>query len=272
MCLYRLLKLHLYLSLVLYICFIPASADTRFNSNLSESGIEEYSYKVINIYPHDPSAFTQGLLYKDGYLYESTCLYGHSSLRKVELESGKVIQKYQIADEIFAEGLATNGKQLVQLSWKAGKGFIYNADLFHLESLFEYPGEGWGLTYNDNKFIKSDGTSSLHFIDAADMKVSGKITVTSSGLPVKYLNELEMVKGKIFANIWLSDYILIIAPQSGAVVGKINLRGLLQKYAPDSKANVLNGIAYDAEGDRLFVTGKLWPKLFEIKLTPLKAD
>lgn len=266
------LKLHLYLSLVLLSCFITVSADTQLNSNLFDSDIEEYSYKVVNVYPHDPSAFTQGLLYKDGYLYESTGLYGHSSLRKVELESGKVIQKYLVADEVFAEGLATNGSQLVQLTWKAGKGFIYDADLFLFESSFYYPGEGWGLTFHNNHFIKSDGTSSLHFLDAADMKVTGRLQVTRSGLPVKYLNELEMVKGKIFANIWLSDYILIIAPQSGAVVGKINLHGLLQKYAPDSKANVLNGIAYDAEGDRLFVTGKLWPKLFEIKLTPLKAD
>ena len=266
------LKLHLYLSLILICCLIPVSADTRLNSNQLESDIEEYSYKVVNVYPHDPLAFTQGLLYKDGYLYESTGLYGRSSLRKVELESGKVIQKYLVADEVFAEGLATNGNQLVQLTWKAGKGFIYNADLFLFESSFDYPGEGWGLTFNNNQFIKSDGTSSLHFLDAVDMKVSGKLQVTRSGLPVKYLNELEMVRGKIFANVWQSDYILIIAPQSGAVVGKINLAGLLQKYAPDSKANVLNGIAYDAEGDRLFVTGKLWPKLFEIELTPLNPD
>lgn len=266
------LKLHLYLSLVLTCCFIPVSADTRLNSSLSESDIEEYSYKVINVYPHDPTAFTQGLLYKDGYLYESTGRYGHSSLRKVELESGKVIQKYRVADEIFAEGLATNGRQLVQLTWKAGKGFIYNAELLHFESSFEYPGEGWGLTFNNNQFIISDGTSSLRFLDAVDMKVTGKLQVTMSGVPVNNLNELEVVRGKIFANVWQSDYILIIAPQSGAVVGRINLGGLIQKYAPDSKANVLNGIAYDAEGDRLFVTGKLWPKLFEIKLTPLNAD
>ena len=244
----------------------PVSANAEIGSK--PGNIKEYSYEVVNVYPHDPEAFTQGLIFKDGYLYESTGLFGKSSLRKVELKTGKVLQKKSIERKFFSEGLATNKDQLIQLSWNAGKGFIYNAETFELTQTFNYPGEGWGLTFSNNHFILSDGSSYLRFLDENSMQQSRRIQVLKNGQPVKKINELEMVKGNIFANIWRSDNILIISPQSGVVIGQINLSGLLKKHTNDPRGDVLNGIAYDAEGDRLFVTGKLWPNLFEIRLIP----
>ncbi len=245
---------------------MPVSADTETLNK--QSNIKEYSYEVVNVYPHDPEAFTQGLIFKDGYLYESTGLFGKSSLRKVELETGKVLQKKSIDRKYFSEGLATNNNQLIQLSWKAGTGFIYNADTFELTQTFNYPGEGWGLTFDNKHIILSDGSSYLRFLDEHNMQEARRIQVLKNGQAVRKINELEMVKGNIFANIWLSDNILIISPQSGAVIGQLNLTGLLKKHTNDPRGGVLNGIAYDVEGDRLFVTGKLWPNIFEIKLIP----
>lgn len=233
--------------------------------------IKQYGYEVVNVYPHDPGAFTQGLVFKDGFLYESTGRYGRSSLRKVSLADGKVIKQLAITEKVFAEGLATDGRRLFQLSWKAGKGFIYNADDLRFEKTFDYDGEGWGLAYHNGQFIMSDGTSTLRFFDPKTTQETGRLQVTRSGQPLQNLNELEMIKGKIFANVWHSDTIVIINPESGVVEGQVNLHGLLREYAPEARADVLNGIAYDASGDRLFVTGKLWPILFEIRLTPGSA-
>lgn len=247
-----------------------ASADTKILHE--QDNIKEYGYEVVNVYPHDPKAFTQGLIYKDGYLYESTGLFGQSSLRKVELESGKVLQVMASDKKYFSEGLATNKQHLIQLSWRAGQGFIYDLEKFELTKTFNYPGEGWGLTHHNKHFILSDGSSYLRFLDEHNMQESGRVQVIKNGKPVTKINELEMVNGFIFANVWQTDQLLIISPETGRVSGIVDLTWLLKKHAPFSRANVLNGIAYDAKGDRLFVTGKLWPKLFEIRLILTKSN
>ena len=253
---------------LLSLYFSASSADTVTSSNQAESGIKQYSYEVVNVYPHDPAAFTQGLIFKDGFLYESTGLNGHSSLRKVELETGKILQNKAIERKFFAEGLATYDGHLFQLSWRARTGFVYNKDTFALEKTFNYPGQGWGLTTYKNQLIMSDGSSSLRFIDPVQFKEIKQLQVSMDGKPLKNLNELEMVKGNIYANVWLTDRIVIISPETGHVDGIVNLTGLLDRKTTGSTADVLNGIAYDAAGGRLFVTGKLWPNLFQIKLVP----
>jgi len=225
-----------------------------------------YSYRIVNTYPHDPLAYTQGLVYHDGFLYESTGLNARSSLRKVKLETGEVIQQRLIEPMYFAEGLATWNGRLIQLTWQSGVGFIYNLDGFKLRRTFRYAGEGWGLTYGGNRFIMSDGSDSLRFFDPETFRESGRIAVREGDVPVWNLNELEYIRGEVYANVWHSDRIARISPKSGAVVGWIDLTGLLPAGHRLSPEAVLNGIAYDAERDRLFVTGKLWPKLFEIKL------
>lgn len=265
----RSIKLCLLISSFLSLLLPPASADTGTLPGKSENNLHQYSYEIINVYPHDPGAFTQGLIYEDGYLYESTGRNGLSSLRKLELETGKVLRQIDIDKAFFAEGLASHDEKLVQLSWKAGSGFIYDRDNFNLEKTFRYPGEGWGLTKYRGQFIMSDGTSSLRIFDPETFNEIKSLPVALNGTPVKNLNELEMVNGSIFANVWQTDKIVIISPQTGHVKGVVNLSGLLDRNIPYSRANVLNGIAYDPEGDRLFVTGKLWPKLFEIKLVRL---
>ena len=262
------LKPQLVLVSLLSLYFSVASADTLASKNQAENGIKQYSYEVVNVHPHDPAAFTQGLIFKDGFLYESTGLNGGSSLRKVELETGKVLQKVDIDRKFFAEGLASVDGQLYQLSWRARIGFVYKTDTFALERTFKYPGQGWGLTYYKNQLIMSDGTSILRFLDPVDFKEIKKLAVSIDGKPLKRLNELEMVNGKIFANVWLTDQIVIISPETGHVDGIVNLAGLFDRTTTDSTADVLNGIAYDAAGNRLLVTGKYWPKLFEIKLVP----
>ena len=262
------LKPLLVLLSLLSLYFSASSADTIISSNQAENGIKQYSYEVVNVYPHDPAAFTQGLIYKDGFVYESTGLNGRSSLRKVELETGRVLQKKDIERKYFAEGLTAHNSRLLQLSWKARTGFVYNIDTLALERTFNYPGEGWGLTSFNNQLIMSDGSSTLRFLDSEHFKEIRRIQVSQDGEPVNKLNELEIVKGKIFANIWQTDEIVIISPETGNVDGIVNLAGLLDRKASGSTATVLNGIAYDSAGDRLFVTGKLWPNLFQIKLVP----
>ncbi len=232
----------------------------------SDEGRNWYNYEIVNIYPHDPSAFTQGLIYRDGYLFESTGLYGGSSLRKVRLKTGEVIQRKMIRSEYFGEGLTDWGDQLVQLTWKSGIGFVYDALTFELKKTFKYSGEGWGLTRDNDRLIVSNGTSSLRFLDPETMRETGRLEVTDNGFPVSMLNELEMVRSQIFANVYNTYEIVIISPQSGQVTGRINLAGLLEKFKMSKEVDVLNGIAYDPERDRLFVTGKRWPKLFEIRL------
>ncbi|MFZ0312408.1 MAG: glutaminyl-peptide cyclotransferase [Candidatus Korobacteraceae bacterium] len=227
------------------------------------------SYRVVHVYPHDPHAFTQGLLYVDGHLYESTGLNRRSSIRMVDLATGRVLQKYDLPAEYFGEGLTDWGSTLVQLTWRAQKGFIYDRFSFSLLQTFPYPGEGWGITHDDKQLIMSDGSSYLRFLDPKSFHETRRIHVTdSAGHAIEELNELEYVRGEIYANIWQSDIIVRISPRTGKVLGWLDLSGIIDKHSLESSDAVLNGIAYDAKSDRLFVTGKLWPKLFEIRLQP----
>ena len=224
------------------------------------------NYKVIATYPHDPSAYTQGLIYRGGVLFESTGLNGQSSLRRVRLETGEVLQRIPIDQKYFAEGLAAVGDTLVQLTWQSGVAFVYDLKSFGLLRTFKYTGEGWGLVHDGARLVMSDGTSSLRFIDPATFRETGRVKVTDGGAPVSQLNELEIVKGEVLANIYQTDDIVTIAPATGRVTARISLRGLLTAADRARPVDVLNGIAYDAARDRLFVTGKLWPKLFEIQI------
>lgn len=255
----------------------PPQVPAKKSFNPDRSATPVYGYKIVKAYPHDPFAFTQGLVYRDGYLYEGTGLHGASSLRKVELQTGKVLKHRDLPEKYFGEGIAFCGNRLIQLTYQSKIGFIYDMDLRQVGS-FNYPTEGWGLTCDGNNLILSDGTATLRWLDAKTFKVVKQITVTDQGRPVGHLNELEFVKGEIFANIWKTDTIARISPDSGEVTGWIDLGGLVQlaqaagttgtdlKSVPNPAIDCLNGIAYDAQGNRLFVTGKLWPKLFEIRL------
>jgi glutamine cyclotransferase len=232
---------------------------------LARAATPVYGYQVVRTYPHDPNAFTQGLLLRDGFLYESTGLEGASSIRKVELETGRVELERSISSRYFGEGIVDWKDRLIELTWKHQLGFIYDLDDFETRGEFSYPGEGWALTRDDHRIIMSDGTARLRFLDPETLKETGGVTVTDDGQPVDQLNELEWVKGEIYANIWQTDRIARIDPATGQVKSWIDLAGLLP--AEDRwRADVLNGIAYDAKADRLIVTGKLWPRLYEIRL------
>lgn len=225
------------------------------------------TYTVIRTYPHDPNAFTQGLIYVDGHLFESTGLLGRSSLRMVDLTTGNVLQKHDLPPDVFGEGLTDWDSNLVQLTWTSHKAFVYDRFTFSLQHTFPYKGEGWGLTHDENHLILSDGTSYLRFLDPNSFRVIRRLRVTDqSGRPLENLNELEFVRGEIYANIWQTDQIVCISPRSGKIVAHIDLRGIIDKRELHGEGAVLNGIAYDPKSDRLFVTGKLWPKLFEIKV------
>jgi glutamine cyclotransferase len=223
-----------------------------------------FGYEVVNVYPHDRDAFTQGLIYRDGVLFESTGLHGRSSLRKVRLETGEVLQQTTIDRRYFAEGLTDWGDRLVQLTWETGIAFVYDLATFKQSGTFTYRGEGWGLTHDGRRLIMSDGTPTLRFLDPQTFQVVGQVQVQDRGLPVEDLNELEFVNGEIYANVWMTERIAIIAPGTGQVTAWINLAGLMPRGG--SADAVLNGIAYDAARKRLFVTGKLWPRLFEIRI------
>lgn len=226
-----------------------------------------YDVEVVHTYPHDPAAFTEGLFYLNGYLYESTGLEQHSTIRKVRLETGAVMQKLDIPAQYFGEGIVNWHGRLISLTWKSHVGFVFDLATFKLQRQFQYEGEGWALTRNDKQIIMSDGTADLRFLDPDTLKETGRVTVTIDGKALQNVNELEWVKGEIFANVWQTNWIVRIDPGTGHVVGAINCAGLLQRgdIVP-GQTDVLNGIAYDAKNDRLFVTGKNWPKLFEIRL------
>ena len=233
--------------------------------------IPVHSYKVVKTYPHDPNAFTQGLIYLDGRLFESTGLHGRSEIREVNLDDGKVIRSAKIPDRYFGEGLVNWGSQLLSLTWQHGVGFRWNRADFRPLGEFHYSGEGWGLTQNGREIIMSDGTAALRFLDPQTLKVRRRVTVTDAGRPVARLNELEWVKGEVYANVWMTPLIARIDPVSGKVKGWIDLAGLAAENGFGSSDNVLNGIAYDAARDRLFVTGKNWRRLYEIDLAPPKG-
>jgi len=228
-------------------------------------GPARYSFEVVHAWPHDPGAFTQGLVFQNGELLESTGLNGRSSLREVNLETGRVMRQDTVPSAYFAEGLAVIGDKAYQLTWKGQTGFIYDVPSFDLRGTFPYEGEGWGLTTDGKLLVMSDGTSGIRFIDPETFKVVRSIEVTLSGKPVVRLNELEWIKGEIFANVWQTDTVVRIDPATGVVRGVIDFAFLLP-LDQRAGADVLNGIAYDPAHDRLFVTGKLWPKLFEVRL------
>ena len=224
--------------------------------------------QVVHTFPHDSKAFTQGLVYVDGYLFESTGIAGQSSLRKEDLETGGILQFHDVPSQYFAEGLTNWEDTLIQLTWESHIAFVYDRSTFRLLRTFHYEGEGWGLTQDGKSLILSDGTATLRFFDPATFHEQRSIVVKDRGKPVTQVNELEFVHGEIFANIWHSDRIARISPATGKVVGWIDLTGLLPENQRSGPEAVLNGIAYDAAKDRLFVTGKLWPRIFEIKLIP----
>ncbi len=226
------------------------------------------TYRIVRTYPHDPHAFTQGLVFVDGSLYESTGLNGQSSLRMVDLETGRVLQSQPVDSKYFAEGLTAWGSTLVQLTWESHVALVYDRFSFRVLRTFSYRGEGWGLTQDGKSLILSDGSDTLRFFDPATFREVRHISVKDHGKPVSEINELEFVHGEIYANIWHSDRIARIAPGTGKVLGWIDLNGVLPAAEHSSPEAVLNGIAYDSAHDRLFITGKLWPKLFEIQVVP----
>jgi glutaminyl-peptide cyclotransferase len=234
---------------------------------VSQGGtVPEYTYQVVHAYPHDPGAFTEGLFYWKGLLYESTGIEGTSSVRKVKLETGEVLQKHNVPEAYFGEGIVNWKDKLVQLTWTTEVGFIYDFATLEQKGEFHYKGEGWALTTDGKHLIMSDGTAQLRFLDPETLNEQSRMTVTDNGQPVTKLNELEWVKGEIYANIWETYRIARVNPVSGQVVGWIDLTGILAGVEQPRQVDVLNGIAYDAEHDRLFVTGKYFPKVFEIKL------
>jgi glutaminyl-peptide cyclotransferase len=233
----------------------------------AQAAIPVYGYRVVHTYPHDTSAYTEGLFYKGGFLYESTGEAGQSTVRKVVLQTGKVVQRHEVPSQYFGEGIVDWRDRLVQLTWKSQTGFVYDLASFKPLHNFTYPGEGWALTRDQAHLYMSDGSPVLRILDPDTLATVGSIMVTADGAPVANLNELEWVKGEIYANVWQTNRIARIDPATGHVVGWIDLSGLLDTEPPPGAIDdVLNGIAYDAKQDRLFVTGKHWPKLFEIRL------
>jgi glutamine cyclotransferase len=225
-----------------------------------------YSYQIVDVFPHDRGAYTQGLVFEDGFLYEGTGLRGESTLRKVELETGNPLQLHFLPDEYFGEGITIWADQIIQLTWTAGLGFLYDKASFESLDTFHYATEGWGITHDGTRLIMSDGTAILHFWDPVSLDEVGQVVAHDEHGPLTWLNELEYVQGMVYANVWQTEAIAIIDPEDGQVTGWIDLKGLLKAEDRDPPVGVLNGIAYDSVQDRLFVTGKNWPKLFEIEL------
>ena len=223
-----------------------------------------YSYDIVNVYPHDETAFTQGLIFEDNSIYESTGRYGQSTLRRVELETGNIIQLHALPDQFFGEGITIFDDKIIQLTWKSEKGFVYDKNSFDLLQEFTYPTEGWGITHDGSRLIMSVGNATLYFLDPETFQIIGQVEVYDEE-PVARLNELEYIHGEVYANIWKEEKIAIINPQTGRVTGWTDLEGINEAEKQNS-SSVLNGIAYDAEEDRLLVTGKRWSQLFEISL------
>jgi glutaminyl-peptide cyclotransferase len=255
----------------LVVCVVLAAAGTvagQSPSPMRKNSPPEYTFDVVRQFPHDPVAFTQGFTYHDGFFYEGTGRKGQSSLRQVNPGTGQVIRRVDLAPDAFGEGVTVLGNEVIQLTWLSHVGFVYDLRDFHLVRTFQYPEEGWGLTTDGHDLFMSDGSAEIRVLDASSFAEKRRIKVRDSGKPVDQLNELEFVEGEIYANVWHSDRIARISPQTGKVVGWIDLTGLLGSFYQREAEAVLNGIAYDREKKRLFVTGKLWPKVFEIKVIP----
>jgi glutaminyl-peptide cyclotransferase len=234
----------------------------------TSAAVSVHGFEVVRAYPHDATAFTQGLVYRDGFLYESTGLQGQSTLRKLEIPSGRVVQRREMAADIFAEGLTIWNNTLVQLTWQHQMALVYALPTFAPQSSFAYQGEGWGLTHDGSRLIMSDGTPALRFLDPASGRETSRVQVTDSGRPIAALNELEFVGRFVYANVWHTDRIAVIDPATGNLAAWIDLTGLRPAASRQDAEAVLNGIAYDEAGDRLFVTGKRWPTIFEITVRP----
>ncbi len=223
------------------------------------------TFEVVRSYPHDPSAFTQGLVFRAGYLYEGTGRRGESSLRKVELETGRVLEAVDLAPAFFGEGITILGQRVYQLTWQSGIGFVYDLDSFTTVGQFRQFTEGWGLTHDGTQLISSDGSSWIYFLDPETVAPVRQVEVRDNGRPVDQINELEYIGGEIYANVWHSDDILRISPRTGEVLGRIDMSGIIDADLIQDPEAVLNGIAYDPDSGRAFVTGKLWPRLFEVR-------
>jgi glutaminyl-peptide cyclotransferase len=235
----------------------------------AQAAVPVYSYELVKTYPHDTQAFTEGLFYLNGFLYESTGLEHQSTIRKEKLETGEVLQKIDVPPQYFGEGIVNWKNRLISLTWKSEVGFVYDLNTLKLQRHFAYKGEGWALTQDGKRLIMSDGTPDLRFLDPDTLQETGRVTVTYDGKPVPQVNELEWVKGRIYANVWQTDMLIIVDPTRGDITGVVDLTGLMPvNQRPPGPDSVLNGIAYDAVHDRLFVTGKNWPKLFEIRVLP----
>ena len=257
-----------YILIILLICGLFFSCSDDFvdeNSDTSDH-IPVYTPEIYNTYPHDSTAFTQGLVYNNGIFYEGTGLYGESTLRKVAIETGEVTQKIDLASEYFGEGITLFNDNIIQLTWREKKGFVYNKETFQLVAEFSYDSEGWGITFDGEYLIMSDGTNLLYYLDPDNYSTIKQVSVTANGEAVNNLNELEYIKGNIYANIWQTDRIAVIEPE-GEVIGWIDLEGILP-YEDCPQKDVLNGIAYNPEENRVYVTGKFWCKLFELEFVP----
>lgn len=252
--------------ILIYSCFPPPEAPGSLVDTPAPGVVPVYTYRVVNSYPHDRSAFTEGLVIENGILYEGTGLRGRSTLRRVDLETGNILQTRELPAQFFGEGVTVYGDRVIQLTWQSNVGLVYDKNSFEPLREFNYATEGWGITHDGKRLIMSDGTSTLYFLDPDTFAEIGRIEVSDRGRPITRINELEFVQGEIYANIWQTDRIARIAPQTGQVTGWIDLEGLLSPEAYPGPVDVLNGIAYDAGNDRLLVTGKFWPRLFEIEL------
>ncbi len=256
-------------AIVLLAVMVSAAQDSDRLFQEGNRTMSTFGYEVVNVYPHSSLSFTQGLVYDKGLLYEGTGLYGRSTLSRVELKTGRILDEKRLDSSLFGEGIALWKDRIVQLTWQSGLGLIYGKENMTEIGSFRYITEGWGITTNSSSLIMSDGTDVLHILDPESYTEVGRIQVTANGRPQQGINELEYVNGQIYANIWPTDWIAIISPESGVVMGKIDLKGILsQDDLQGRRVDVLNGIAYDEKEDRLFVTGKLWPKLFEIRVLP----
>jgi len=253
------------------VVFLPLCAFAGDDCN-TPAPAPVYGYEIVKTFPHDRDAFTQGLVFSKGFLYEGTGRYGKSELRKQKLKTGEIILRRKLKHRYFGEGVTMHCNRIIQLTWKSRKGFVYDSNSFELLHTFAYATQGWGITHDDKRLIISDGSSTLHFLDPNTFEPAGKLRVHDNNIPLLGLNELEYVKGTIYANIWGTDRIAAISPKTGRVCAWIDLKGIVKPKRYGRTIDVLNGIAYDIKDDRLFITGKLWPQIFEIKFVPPKQN
>jgi glutaminyl-peptide cyclotransferase len=260
------------LAVLAVLCALAGAAAPAAQPSPAGTRVPIYDVDVVHAYPHDVSAYTEGLFYLNGYLYESTGLEQHSTIRKVRIDTGAVVQRIDVPAPYFGEGIVNWGSHLISLTWTSHVGFVYDLSTLKVQRRFHYEGEGWALTQDGKQLIMSDGTPELRFLNPDTLLETNRIQVTLDGKPVRNVNELEWVKGEIYANLWQTNWIARIDPKDGHIVGLVDLAGLLRpEDGVSGSDSVLNGIAYDARHDRLFVTGKNWPKLFEIRLRPRSA-